>query len=204
MAIVKKYQAEIVGITVSANQVELGRKLCQGLPVEFRLMDYRELDPREKFDRILSVGMFEHVGYKNYRKFFKVASGCLSDDGLFLLHTIGNSVSVKATNLWTKKYIFPTGMIPSLAQIGKAIENIFIVEDLHNFGADYDKTLMAWYRNFVDNWSYLRERYSERFFRMWSFYLLSAAGVFRSRGSDQLWQIVFSKYGIPGGYHSIR
>jgi cyclopropane-fatty-acyl-phospholipid synthase len=200
----EKYRAEIVGITVSVNQVELGRKLCRGLPVEFRLMDYRELDQGEKFDRIVSVGMFEHVGYKNYRTFFKVASGCLRDDGLFLLHTIGNSVSVKAINPWTKKYIFPAGMIPSVAQIGKAIENIFIVEDLHNFGADYDKTLMAWHRNFIENWDYLKDRYSERFFRMWVFYLLSAAGIFRSRGSDQLWQIVFSKHGIPGGYHSIR
>jgi len=200
----EKYQAETVGITVSANQVELGRKLCQGLPVEFRLMDYRDLDQREKFDRIVSVGMFEHVGYTNYRTFFKVATGCLRDDGLFLLHTIGSSVSVKATNLWTKKYIFPTGMIPSLTQIGKAIENIFIVEDLHNLGADYDKTLMAWYRNFVANWDHMKDRYSERFFRMWVFYLLSAAGTFRSRRSNQLWQIVFSKHGIPGGYHSIR
>jgi len=200
----EKYQAETVGITVSANQVELGRKLCKGLPVEFRLMDYRDLDQHEKFDRIVSVGMFEHVGYTNYKTFFKVAAGCLRDEGLFLLHTIGSSVSVKATNLWTKKYIFPTGMIPSLAQIGKAIENIFIVEDLHNFGADYDKTLMAWYRNFVANWDHIKDRYSERFFRMWVFYLLSAAGTFRSRRSNQLWQIVFSKYGIPGGYHSIR
>ena len=200
----EKFQTEIVGITVSVKQAELGRKLCQGLPVEFRLMDYRELDQREKFDRIISVGMFEHVGYKNYRTFFKVAAGCLRDDGLFLLHTIGNSVSVKMTDLWTKKYIFPTGMIPSIAQIGKAIENIFIVEDLHNFGADYDKTLMAWHRNFVENWGYLKDKYSERFFRMWVFYLLSAAGSFRSRVSDQLWQIVFSKHGIPGGYHSIR
>jgi cyclopropane-fatty-acyl-phospholipid synthase len=200
----EKYQAETVGITVSANQVELGRKLCKGLPVEFRLMDYRDLDQHEKFDRIVSVGMFEHVGYTNYKTFFKVAAGCLRDEGLFLLHTIGSSVSVKATNLWTKKYIFPTGMIPSLAQIGKAIENIFIVEDLHNFGADYDKTLMAWYRNFVANWDHIKDRYSERFFRMWVFYLLSAAGTFRSRRSNQLWQIVFSKHGIPGGYHSIR
>jgi len=200
----EKYQAEIVGITVSVNQVELGRKLCKGLPVEFRLMDYRDLDLREKFDRIVSVGMFEHVGYTNYRTFFKVAAGCLRDDGLFLLHTIGNSVSVKTTNLWTKKYIFPTGMIPSLAQISKAIENIFIVEDVHNFGADYDKTLMAWHRNFIAHWDHIKIRYSERFFRMWVFYLLSSAGIFRSRKSNQLWQIVFSKHGIPGGYHSIR
>jgi cyclopropane-fatty-acyl-phospholipid synthase len=200
----EKYQAEIVGITVSVNQVELGRKLCKGLPVEFRLMDYRDLDLREKFDRIVSVGMFEHVGYTNYRTFFKVAAGCLRDDGLFLLHTIGNSVSVKTTNLWTKKYIFPTGMIPSLAQISKAIENIFIVEDVHNFGADYDKTLMAWHRNFIAHWDHIKNRYSERFFRMWVFYLLSSAGIFRSRKSNQLWQIVFSKHGIPGGYHSIR
>ena len=165
----EKYQVKVVGITVSVNQVELGRKLCQGLPVEFHLIDYRELDQNEKFDRIVSVGMFEHVGYKNYKTFFRIAASCLKDDGLFLLHTIGNSVSEKVTSLSTKKYIFTTGMIPSIAQIGKAIENIFIIEDLHNFGADYDKTLMAWYRNFIENWGHLKDGYSERFFRMWGF-----------------------------------
>jgi cyclopropane-fatty-acyl-phospholipid synthase len=95
-------------------------------------------------------------------------------------------------------------MVPSLAQLGKACENLFIMEDLHNFGADYDKTLMAWYANFVENWDKIKDQYSDRFFRMWIFFLLSAAGSFRSRARNHLWQIVFSKNGIPGGYQSIR
>jgi len=198
----EKYQVEVVGITVSKEQVELGKGLCKGLPVETRLMDYRDLN--EKFDRIVSVGMFEHVGYKNYREFFNVANKCLNDEGLFLLHTIGNIKSEKAIDLWTHKYIFPNGMIPSIAQVGKATEKLFIMEDWHNFGSDYDKTLMAWYANFISNWDKIKDQYSERFFRMWKYFLLSSAGSFRSRKRYQLWQIVLSKNGIPGGYQSVR
>ena len=197
-----KYNIEVVGITVSKEQVEFGKELCKGLPVEIRLMDYRDVN--EKFDRIVSVGMIEHVGYKNYNTFFKVANKCLSDHGLFLLHTIGNIKSKKATDPWTDKYIFPNGLLPSIAQLGKAIENLFVMEDWHSFGQDYDKTLMAWYENFEKNWDKIKNKYSERFYRMWKYFLLSAAGSFRSRRRDQLWQIVLSKNGIPGGYQSIR
>lgn len=198
----EKYDVEVVGITVSKNQVELGRKLCGSLPVEFRLIDYRNIN--EKFDRIVSVGMVEHVGCKNYKTFFEIANKCLKDEGLFLLHTIGNFKSEKTSNPWTNKYIFPNGMLPSVAQIGKAIENLFVMEDWHNFGIDYDKTLMAWHNNFVKNWDKLENKYSERFFRMWKYFLLSAAGSFRSRRYNQLWQIILSKNGITGGYESIR
>lgn len=198
----EKYNCEVVGITVSKNQVELGRKLCDGLPVEFLLTDYRNVN--EKFDRIVSVGMIEHVGYKNYKTFFEVANKCLKEDGLFLLHTIGNIKSEKVIDPWTDKYIFPNGLLPSVAQLGKAIEKLFVMEDWHNFGADYDKTLMAWYYNFEKNWDEIKKNYSERFFRMWKYFLLSAAGSFRSRIRNQLWQIVLSKNGIPGGYQSIR
>ncbi len=198
----EKYKAEVVGITVSKEQVGLGRKLCEGLPVEFRLMDYRDLD--EKFDRIVSVGMIEHVGYKNYRTFFEIAAKCLNDDGLFLLHTIGNIKSEKSIDPWTDKYIFPNGMLPSVAQLGKAFEKLFVMEDWHNFGTDYDKTLMAWHENFVRNWDKIKNNYSERFFRMWKYFLLSAAGAFRTGIGNQLWQIVLSKNGVPGGYRSVR
>lgn len=198
----EKYGVEVVGITVSKEQVALGKEMCKGLPVEFRLQDYRELN--EKFDRIVSVGMIEHVGYKNYREYFRVASRCLDDDGLFLLHTIGETRSVKNTDAWTHKYIFPNGMLPSIAQLGKAVERIFIIEDLHNFGAYYDKTLMAWYKNFDNNWQKLKDKYGERFFRMWKYFLLSSAGAFRARNKNQLWQIVLSKNGVLGGYNSIR
>jgi len=198
----EKYNVETVGITVSKEQVELGKEMCKNLPVEIRLQDYREL--KEKFDRIISVGMIEHVGYKNYRTYFQVAKRCLKDDGLFLLHTIGEVKSVKANDAWTDKYIFPNGMLPSVAQLGKAIEGLFIMEDWHNFGADYDKTLMAWYERFSSNWEKLKSKYDERFYRMWKYFLLSSAGAFRARSKNQLWQIVLSKKGVVGGYKSVR
>lgn len=197
----EKYGAEVTGITVSAEQVALGKELCKGLPVDFRLQDYREMDG--EFDRVVSVGMIEHVGYKNYREYFKVAERCLKEDGLFLLHTIGNATSVRSTDPWTHKYIFPNGMLPSVAQLGRAIEGLFVMEDWHNFGADYDKTLMAWYDNFTQNWESLKDKYTGKFFRMWRYFLLSSAGSFRAR-SNQLWQIVLSKHGMLGGYRSVR
>ncbi|MDP4289861.1 MAG: cyclopropane fatty acyl phospholipid synthase [Bacteroidota bacterium] len=198
----EKYDVEVVGITVSREQVAMGRELCQGLPVEFRLADYR--DVHEKFDRIVSVGMIEHVGYRNYKTYFRAAHECLKKDGLMLLHTIGFFKSVKSTDLWTKKYIFPVGMIPSAAQLSKAWENLFFVQDWHNFGVYYDKTLMAWHDNFVKNWHLLQGKYSERFYRMWIFYLLSAAGSFRSGNQNQLWQIVLSKNGLQREYQAVR
>lgn len=196
-----RYNVQVTGITVSKQQVELGRKLCDGLPVDFQLMDYRNM--YEKFDRIVSVGMLEHVGYKNYATFFEVANRCLHDEGLFLLHTIGDVKSSKTVNPWTDKYIFPNSVIPSVTLLGKAFENYFVMEDWHNFGVDYDKTLMVWYDNFVTNRSKTEGQISERFFRMWKYYLLTAAASFRAR-RIQLWQIVLSKSGIPGGYQSVR
>lgn len=198
----EKYGVEVFGITVSKEQISLGRELCKGLPVKFELMDYRDLD--EKFDRIVSVGMIEHVGYKNYRTYFKIAEKCLNDDGLFLLHTIGEVRSVKNTDPWTHKYIFTNGMLPSIAQLAKAVEGLFVIEDLHNFGADYDKTLIAWFNNFNNNWYKIKEKYGERFYRMWKYFLLSSAGAFRARNKNQLWQIVLSKKGVKGGYIPIR
>ena len=201
-----KYAAEnhgvsVVGVTVSKEQVALGQKLCQGLPVEIRLSDFRQLN--ERFDRVVSVGMIEHIGYKNYRTFMKITHRCLNDDGLFLLHTIGEIRSVTATDPWIEKYIFPHSMPPSIKQLGKATENLFVMEDWHNFGVDYDKTLMAWYENFESNWDSIKRNYDDRFYRMWKYFLLSCAGSFRSR-RNQLWQIVFSKRGVIGGYQSYR
>ena len=198
----EKYNVSTVGITVSKEQFKLGKELCNGLPVKIKFQDYREL--KEKFDRIVSVGMIEHVGYKNYRTYFKVAYRCLTNEGLFLLHTIGESKSVKAADAWTEKYIFPGGMLPSIKQLAKATEGLFIIEDLHSFGADYDKTLMAWYENFKTNWNKIKDKYSERFYRMWKYFLLSSAGAFRARNTNQLWQIVLSKNGIDGGYRALR
>jgi len=197
----EKYQAEVVGITVSKEQMEMGNKLCAGLPVEFRFQDYRDL--KGSFDRIVSVGMIEHVGYKNYRKYFEIAANSLKENGLFLLHTIGKKISAMSIDMWTHRYIFPNGMLPSVAQLGKAIEHLFVIEDLHNFGADYDRTLMSWFNNFHASWHKIKDRYPDPFYRMWKYYLLSCAGSFRAR-DNQLWQMVLSKEGILRGYPSVR
>ena len=197
----ENYGVRVVGITVSKEQAAYAKELCKGLPVEIRLEDYRKLD--EKFDRVISVGMFEHVGYKNYRTFMKVVRRCLKEDGLFLLHTIGSNISMVRTDPWIEKYIFPNSMLPSAKQICEASEGIFVMEDWHNFSTHYDKTLMAWYKNFENAWNELKEKYGDRFYRMWRHYLLSCAGAFRAR-VNQLWQIVFSPEGVPGGYDSIR
>jgi cyclopropane-fatty-acyl-phospholipid synthase len=202
-----KYAAEkydsvsVLGVTVSEEQAKLARELCQGLPVAIRLQDYRKLEGL--FDRIVSVGMFEHVGYKNYRAFMEVVERHLTNKGLFLLHTIGGNTSVRWNNDWTEKHIFRNSMSPSVAQVGRAIEGLFVMEDWHNFSADYDRTLMAWFQNFEAQWDTLKSRYGERFHRMWKYYLLSFAGSFRAR-TLQLWQVVLSKQGVPGGYRSVR
>lgn len=195
----ERYGVEVVGVTISREQLELGRELCRGLPVELRLQDYRELD--EPFDHIASLGMFEHVGHKNYRTYLEIAHRCLRDEGLFLLHTIGKPRSGTPTDPWVERYVFPNGELPALAQIASAAEGLFLFEDVHNFGADYDRTLMAWHRNFEAAWPRFAERYGERFRRMWRYYLLACAGAFRARDT-QLWQIVFAKEGHAplGGY----
>jgi cyclopropane-fatty-acyl-phospholipid synthase len=193
----EEYGAEVVGITVSKEQVELGRERCKGLPVEIRLQDYREIN--EPFDHIISLGMIEHVGSKNYRTYMQTAHRCLKDNGIFLLHTIGSNRSVRTTDPWIEKYIFPNSQLPSIRQLALAAEGLFVMEDWQNFGVHYDKTLMAWYQNFDTGWDELKSTYSERFYRMWTYYLLSCAGSFRAR-KNQLWQIVFSKQGIPGGF----
>lgn len=194
------YGVECVGVTVSEEQVRLGTERCQGLPVTFRLQDYREVS--DVFDRVVSIGMFEHVGRKNHRTFLDVVNRCLSDDGLALLHTIGKNKRNTAPDPWIDKYIFPNGDLPSLGQIADAAEDLAIIEDAHNFGADYDRTLMAWHANFEASWPQFRERYGDRFYRMWRYYLLSCAGLFRAREA-QLWQLVLSRRGLHGGYRRI-
>ncbi len=198
---VEKYDVRAVGITVSVEQAELASQLCKGLPIEIRLQDYRELN--EKFDHIVSVGMFEHVGLKNHRTYMKTVHRCMKDEGLFLLQTIGSLKSGFATNQWIDKYIFPNSLIPSMKQIVSAVENLFALEDWHNFGFHYFLTLMEWFKNFDKNWDHLKNKYDERFYRMWKYYLLSCAASFKC-GSNQLWQIVLSKKGFQKGYESIR
>jgi cyclopropane-fatty-acyl-phospholipid synthase len=192
----ERYGASVVGVTVSKEQVELAGERCRGLPVEIRLQDYRDLN--ERFDRIVSIGMIEHVGAKNYRRYMRTAARCLHPEGLFLLHTIGNNITTREGEPWTDRYIFPDGILPSIRQLSTAAEGLFRLEDLHSFGQYYDPTLCAWNRNFTAGWAGLKERYGERFFRMWRYYLLSSAGSFRAR-HIQLWQIVLA----PGKSHRI-
>ncbi len=191
------YGVKCVGLTISREQAALGEQLAGDLPVEFRLMDYRDID--EPFDHIVSVGMFEHVGRHNYDEYMAVARRCLGPDGLFLLHTIGTGLEGSTPDPWISRYIFPNGELPAMQQIIDACEGRFVVEDVHNFGADYDRTLMAWYDNFEAAWPRWREHYGERFGRMWKYYLQSCAGSFRAR-ETHLWQFVLSPTGKRGGY----
>lgn len=202
----ERYGVSGVGVTISQEQAALARETCAGLPIEIRVQDYRELD--EPFDRIFSLGMFEHVGVRNYRCYLDLARRCLREDassggGLFLLHTIGSNISVHHTDPWIGRYIFPNSHLPSAAQIAQACEERFVIEDWHAFGPDYDLTLQAWRDNVEAAWTDLPPRYDERFRRMWRYYLAAAMGTFRSRRS-QLWQLVLSPRGVPGGYRARR
>jgi len=197
----RHYGCSVVGITISKEQQAYAQKLCEGWPVEIRLQDYR--DVTEQFDRIVSVGMLEHVGYKNYRAYMRVMQRCLKEDGLFLCHTIGDIVSHIHADPWIARYIFPNSMLPSITDVSRAAEGYFVIEDLHNFGACYDHTLLAWDKNFRQAWPSFAEQYGERFYRMWRYYLLSCAAAFRARNIE-LFQFVLSKNGVPGGYASVR
>jgi cyclopropane-fatty-acyl-phospholipid synthase len=195
------YGVEAVGITISQEQARWARDFCKGQPVEIRLQDYRDL--QGTFDRIVVMGMIEHVGQKNYRRFLRIVRKHLKDDGLFLLQTIGAEQSFRAYYPWLEKYIFPNSMLPAADQLCQAMEKTFVFEDWHNFSADYDPTLMAWHENFTANWDTIKDTYDERFYRMWRYFLLHCAGAFRAR-KIQLWQIVMSPQGVPGGYRAPR
>jgi cyclopropane-fatty-acyl-phospholipid synthase len=190
----ERYRVEVLGVTVSREQVELGMQRCRGLPVELKLLDYRQV--KGNFDAMISIGVMEHVGYKNYRTYMKVVDRTMVEGGISFLHTIGGNFSRVSANAWTDKYIFPNGMLPSISQLGSAMEGRFVIEDWHNFGPDLDKSLMAWYDKFENAWPELKSNYDDRFRRMWHFYLLSSAGSFRSM-SAQLWQVVMTQQGDP-------
>ncbi|WP_435945267.1 cyclopropane fatty acyl phospholipid synthase [Dryocola sp. BD586] len=191
----RNYGVTVHGVTISAEQQKMAQERCAGLDVTILLQDYRDLDMQ--FDRIVSVGMFEHVGPKNYATYFEVADRNLKPDGIFLLHTIGSNKTDNNVDPWIDKYIFPNGCLPSIRQIADASESHFVMEDWHNFGADYDKTLMAWHERFLACWPEIADNYSERFKRMFSYYLNACAGAFRAR-DIQLWQVVFSR-GVENG-----
>lgn len=190
----EKYGTSVVGLTVSKEQVALGTELCKGLPVELRLQDYREV--QGEFDAVISIGIMEHVGYKNYRTYMEVVDRCLKEDGIAFVHTIGRNNSKTTGEDWMDKYIFPNGMLPSIEQLGAAFETHFVMEDWQNFGPHYDLTLQAWHANFEKAWPDLKQNYGDTFYRMWRYYLLCSAGGFRSR-FQQLWQIVLTRTGTP-------
>jgi cyclopropane-fatty-acyl-phospholipid synthase len=190
----EKHNASVLGVTVSKEQVALGMELCKGLPVELRFQDYREVSGT--YDAVISIGVMEHVGYKNYTDYMDVVDRCLKQDGIAFVHTIGGNTSITTGEPWTDKYIFPNGMLPSIAQLSKSMEGRFVMEDWQNFGPYYDPTLLAWHANFEKAWPELKKDYDERFHCMWRYYLLSSAGAFRAR-VNQLWQIVFTRQGTP-------
>jgi cyclopropane-fatty-acyl-phospholipid synthase len=198
--IAERYGAQVTGITISAEQAHHARLSCRDLPVDIRIQDYRSLN--ERFDRILSVGMFEHVGYKNYNAFMRIVRRCLKPGGRLLLHTIGSHFTRRSTDPWIARYIFPNSMVPSMRQVSEAIGDLMVMEDWQNFGVDYDRTLLAWHRNFEAGWPDLASEYGETFRRMWRYYLLSSAASFRAR-SNQLWQIVLAPSGLAGGYRAV-
>lgn len=192
----ERYGCSVTGISNSSEQIAYAKTFCRGLPVTLLNADYRDVSGT--FTKVLVCGMIEHVGYKNYRTLMKLVRDCLDSDGLFLLHTIGGNTTVHSGDPWLKQYIFPNSMLPSLHQLAAAAEGLFIVEDVENFGPYYDPTLMAWHRNFVQHWPNIAHQYDTRFYRMWTYYLLHMAGTFRAR-LNQLWQILFSVTGFPGG-----
>ena len=197
----ERYGCEVESYNISGQQVKYARELCQGLPVTIHHQDYREA--KGTFDKVVSIGICEHVGRKHYHDFLALQKARLKDDGLILLHTIGCNESKSTTDPWINKYIFPGGFLPSLEQLFEAANGQLVAEDVHNFGAHYDRTLMAWHARFEKSWPRHEAQFGERFRRMWRYYLLSCAGGFRAR-QLQLWQIVFSKNGREGGYESIR
>lgn len=198
----EKFGVSVVGITVSKEQAVYAGEKCIDLPVSIEIKDYRSMTG--KFDRIVSIGMFEHVGQKNYKVFMECQKRLLTDNGLALLQTIGRNKTAGTNDKWISRYILPNSMLPSMKQISAAAEELFIIEDWHNSGTDYDATLMHWFDNFDKNFSKLKSKtYDDRFYRMWKYYLLSCAGSFRAR-KNHVWQIVLSPKGCIGCYQPLR
>lgn len=200
---IRNFDVSVVGLTISKEQKALAETRLNGLPAEIFLEDYRLLKDAQGFDRVVSVGMFEHVGNKNYQIYFQKVAELLKPEGLFLLHTIGTESLLKTTDGFIQKYIFPNGKIPNRRHINDASLQRLRLEDWHNFGNDYDRTLMAWFHNFEAAWPELKKNYDHRFYRMWRYYLCCCAGWFRSR-QGQLWQLVYTKPESSEPYRSVR
>ncbi len=197
----ERYKCEITGITLSNNQYEYAQSFCKELPIKILKQDYRDLSG--SYDKVVSIGMIEHVGYKNYNNLFKKVHDILKPEGIFVLQTIGGNLPKKQIDPWINRYIFPNAMIPSISQLSAAYEKLFNMEDLHNMGPHYDLTLMSWFKNFHNNWSKIKVNYDDQFYRMWKYYLLTCAGAFRSRHL-QLWQFIFTKNGFLDQFEAPR
>ncbi len=198
---------KVIGISLSDEQIDYARSYTAGLPVEIHRLDYRDLPSSSlgPFDKILICGMIEHVGYKNYRQLMQVVHTVLKDDGLFLLHTIGNRHNTVVVEPWTEKYIFRNSMAPSMRQLAKAAEELFVIEDWENYGHYYVPTLQAWHDNFNRNWDRIRalegpRPFDERFRRMWNFYLMSSRAAFEVEDLH-LWHLVMTRYGSGRGVY---
>ncbi len=203
---IEKYRVKVVGVTISEDQYKIAKKKCKEScdDATILLCDYRHIPKKYgPFDRIVSVGMAEHIGWKNYRIYMKTVHRLLKDDGLFLLHTIGIDKESVTTDPFIDKYIFPGSILPSEKRLIRAMRGLFVFQDWHNFGLYYDKTLMSWFENFQKGWGLLKEKYDDNFYRMWEFYLLSCAGSFRAE-YIYLWQIVMTKKGAGVEYRSTR
>jgi cyclopropane-fatty-acyl-phospholipid synthase len=190
----ERHGATVVGYTVSHEQVRWAHDHYAHLPIEIRLDDYR--NATGSFDAVVSIGLMEHVGPKNYRTYMELAEHCLAPGGIAFVHTIGSNHARTHIEPWFDRYIFPNAVLPTLAQLITAMDGVFVPEDVHNLGEDYDRTLMAWWHNFDAAWPALRARYGEPFYRMWKYYLLASAGAFRAR-AQHLFQIVMTRPGTP-------
>lgn len=210
----ERYGVRGHGVTLSHEQADYARESTAGLPVTIDLQDYRDL-PAGQYDRIASIGMFEHVGPKNYVAFARLLRDRLKDDGTALLHFFVTDRPQPALThreaMWVLRDIFPGVVVPSYSQVGAMLEadRSLVLEDLHNIGPDYGPTLLAWEENFRTNWhadAPLRQLYgdgADRFYRFWRYYLLICAAAFAARRYG-LWQIVLRPTGVKPTYQSIR
>lgn len=198
----RNYGVKVTGISPAAEQVKKAKERTKGLNVTILQKDYRHMTG--KFDRIVSIGMLEHVGLKNYGPFFEKCNELLKPGGMMLHHTIGSNTPQDFSSFqWIDKYIFPGGYVPTMSELLTPAQKYFSIEDVQNFGPDYDKTLMAWHKNFVKNYPKIKDKYDERFYRMWEYYLLMCAAGFRTRNTH-LWQFVMTRQEVSPRYDAPR
>ncbi|RYF28984.1 MAG: cyclopropane fatty acyl phospholipid synthase [Chloroflexi bacterium] len=198
----RNYGVKVTAVNTSSEQVKIARERTKGLDVKIVHKDYREVTGQ--FDRVVSIGMLEHVGLKEYPAFFKQCNELLKPGGIMLHHTIGcNTPQTTASFSWLGKYIFPGGYVPTMFEVLEPAQKYFAIEDVQNIGPDYDKTLLAWHQNFTKNYSKISDKYDEKFYKMWEYYLLMCAAGFRTRNTH-LWQFVMTRHEVSERYDAPR